>query len=511
MLLRVSHSIRSSAPCCLWQARRGLHRSAVQAAQFYDTPHQAVADVQDGAKLLVGGFGLCGIPENLIGGLLSTKVKDLTVVSNNAGVDDFGLGLLLRARQIRRMISSYVGENAEFERQYLSGELEVELTPQGTLAERVRAGGAGVPAFYTPTGHGTFVHLGKNIIKYNSDGSVALTSTEREEREFGGRKYILEEAITGDFALIKAHQADRFGNCVFRKTTRNFNLPMAKAGGVTVVEVDEVVDELPADHIHLPGLYVDRVVVAPCERRIERVTLAPSPSATPKPPSPAQLVRERIAKRAALEFEDGMFANLGIGIPMLAANFIPEGMNVALQSENGVLGLGGYPLEGQQDADLINAGKQTVTVLPGASYFSSDESFAMIRGGHVPLTVLGAMQVSRYGDLANWMIPGKMVKGMGGAMDLVSTPKAKVVVTMEHSTAKGGAKILKECSLPLTGQRVVDLIVTEKAVFSVGPSGLTLKEVAQGLTPEDIAAVTEAPFEVCPDLGPIRGQEASAA
>merc|ERR1719383_317496 len=182
---------------------------------------------------------------------------------------------------------------------------------------------------------------------------------------------------------------------------------------------------------------------------------------------------------------------------MLAANFIPEGMSVQLQSENGVLGLGLFPKEGQQDADLINAGKQTVTVERGAAYFSSDESFAMIRGGHVDLTILGAMEVSQYGDLANWMIPSKMVKGMGGAMDLVSSPSAKVVVTMEHCSRSGQAKILDSCSLPLTGKGVVDMVITEKAVFTVDKdNGLTLIELAEGETPESISMITEPAFKV---------------
>ncbi|KAL0628455.1 Succinyl-CoA3-ketoacid coenzyme A transferase 1, mitochondrial [Plecturocebus cupreus] len=184
--------------------------------KFYTDPVEAVKDIPDGATVLVGGFGLCGIPENLIGALLKTGVKGLTAVSNNAGVDNFGLGLLLRSKQIKRMVSSYVGENAEFERQYLSGELEVELTPQGTLAERIRAGGAGVPAFYTPTGYGTLVQEGGSPIRYNKDGSVAIASKPREVREFNGQHFILEEAITGDFALVKAWKADRAGNVIFR-------------------------------------------------------------------------------------------------------------------------------------------------------------------------------------------------------------------------------------------------------------------------------------------------------
>ncbi|XP_057274049.1 succinyl-CoA:3-ketoacid coenzyme A transferase 1, mitochondrial isoform X2 [Pezoporus wallicus] len=204
--------------------------------KFYTDPVEAVKDIPNGATILVGGFGLCGIPENLIGGLLKTGVKGITAVSNNAGVDNFGLGLLLQTKQIKRMVSSYVGENAEFERQYLSGELEVELTPQGTLAERIRAGGAGIPAFYTSTGYGTLVQEGGAPIKYNTDGTIAIASQPREVREFDGRHYILEKSITGDFALVKAWKADRAGNIIFRKTARNFNQPMCKAAKTTVVE-----------------------------------------------------------------------------------------------------------------------------------------------------------------------------------------------------------------------------------------------------------------------------------
>ena len=242
-----------------------------------DNAERALADVRDGASLCVGGFGLCGIPTLLINALLASGVGELETVSNNCGVDGWGLGVLLAAHRIRRTTGSYVGENKEFERQFLSGELEVELVPQGTLAERLRAGGAGIPAFYTPAGVGTQVAEGGLPLRYDANGGVALASSAKEVRDFDGRAYVLERAIRTDFALVHARYGDRHGNLIYEESAQNFNPLCAGAGSVTVAEVEELVEpgDLDPREVHTPGIYVQRVVHAPgIEKRIEKRTVS---------------------------------------------------------------------------------------------------------------------------------------------------------------------------------------------------------------------------------------------
>src|SRR5947207_985928 len=280
--------------------------------KVYADAKSALADLlHDNMTIAAGGFGLCGIPENLIGALVASGAKGLTIVGNNAGVDDFGMGLLLKTRQVKKVIASYVGENKEFERQVLAGELELSLTPQGTLAEKLRAGGAGIPGFYTRTAFGTKL------------------ADEKETRMFDGKGYVLEEAIRADVAIVKAWKGDKSGNLVYRMTSRNFNPMIATCGKVTVAEVEELLEvgALDPDQVHTPGIYVDRIIQgAKYEKRIEFRTVSGAAASKDSP------IRELMAKRAAQELRDGYYVNLGIGIPTLVSNYIPAGINVTLQS-----------------------------------------------------------------------------------------------------------------------------------------------------------------------------------
>ncbi|ENH99351.1 hypothetical protein COCC4DRAFT_85213 [Bipolaris maydis ATCC 48331] len=473
--------------------------------KIVSSAQEAIKDMKSDSTLLVGGFGFSGVPNTLINALRDrSDLTNFTVVSNNAGMPGVGLGQLLETKQIGTMIASYIGDNKVFEQMYLKGELSLQLTPQGTIAEKCAAGAAGVPAFYTPAAYGTIVQTGELPVRYNTDGTIAKMAPPKETREFNGKSYVMEEAIFGDYAFVKVAKADRLGNCQFRKAQNNFNEAMGKNAKMTIVEADEIVEdgEIAPEDIHLQGIYVKRVIKSTVGKEIERKVFWKSPEEQKKAlleggSSEASQKRERIIKRAAQELKDGMYVNLGIGMPLAAPAFLPEGTEIILESENGILGMGRYPKPGEEDPDLINAGKETVTLIKGASTFGSHESFGMIRSGRIDVAMLGAMQVNQYGDLANFMLPGK-VKGIGGAMDLVANPtQTKVVITMEHVDKKGNPKILKQCTFPLTGQKCVSTIITDLAVFECDRvEGLTLIEHAKGVTVDEIRSKTEAPFKV---------------
>ncbi|KAI9628995.1 hypothetical protein KEM48_011246 [Puccinia striiformis f. sp. tritici PST-130] len=475
--------------------------------KVFRSADEAIVDVKSNSLIASSGFGLCGTPDTLIEAVAQRpEIKNLTLISNNAGIDKSGLALLLHSGQITKLIGSYIGAN--------------KLV--STLAEKCRAGAAGIPAFYTPTGYGTPVQTGLIPIRYSAQdpSKVEIPGEKREVREFDGKQYLLERAIKADYAFVHVWKADKFGNCVFRYSAQNFGGVMARNARVTIVEAEEIVEpgEIDPDQVHLPGIFVNRIVPATAKKQIERIVLrsgthdqsssnstikSESNMKTDDPKLAAKIKRELIAGRAAQELKDGMYVNLGIGMPMLVPEFLKPDTNIHLQSENGIIGMGPYPTAEEVDGDIVNAGKETVTLLPGASTFDSSESFAMIRGGHVDVSILGAMQVSRSGDLANFMIPGKSVKGMGGAMDLVSNPDStKVMIVMDHCDKHGVSKLVNDCQLPLTGTRCVSQVITDLAVFDIDriAGKMTLVDLQPGVTLQEVQEKTDAEFEIGANL-----------
>ncbi|KAJ6094257.1 hypothetical protein N7467_003102 [Penicillium canescens] len=479
-------------------------------SKLFKDADAAVADLKSGSTILSSGFGLCGVAETLINAMHrrgADQLHSLTAVSNNAGAaGKGGLSTLSQNGQLNRLILSYLGNNKTLEKNYLTGKIAIELCPQGTLAERLRAGGAGIPAFFTPTGVHTYIQEGKIPVRMDESGKVLESGKPRETREFNGKTYLMETALTGDVAIIRAWKADEAGNCVFRYTTKAFGPIMAKAAILTIVEAENIVPvgSIDPNDVDLPGIFVDRIVPATDEKHIEIKKLrSGEASATGPARDAAQIQRELIGRRAAKELKPGYYVNLGVGIPTLAPSFLPKDVKVWIQSENGILGMGDYPTEQELDADIINAGKETVTLVPGASTFDSTESFGMIRGGHVDVSILGALQVSANGDLANYMIPGKVFKGMGGAMDLISNPdQTKIVVATSHVAKDGSPKIVQKCSLPLTGANVVSTIITDLCVFQVdrATGELTLTELAPGVEVEEVQSKTDAKFAIADTL-----------
>lgn len=411
------------------------------------------------------------------------------------------------------MVVSFIGNNKSLGKQYHDGQVAIELCPQGTIAERLRAAGAGIPAFFTATGARTLIQTGGIPIrlgpkdKQTGKYAVVEPGRPRETRIFDGRSYMMETALRGDIAIVRAWKVDEAGNCIFRTTTKAYGVLMPKAAKTAIVEAEHIVPvgSLDPDHVDLPGIYIDRICPATSAKHIEKLVLASSTEDASAEASEDAVKRNRIAKRAAKELKDGYYVNLGVGIPTLAPSFLPQDTKVWLQSENGIIGMGPYPTSREDaDPDTVNAGKEAIKLIPGASTFDSAESFAMIRGGHVDVSLLGALQVSATGDLANYIIPGKAFNGMGGAMDLVSNPdQTKIIVCTYHNDKDGRSKVVDVCDLPLTGKGVVGTIITELAVFQVdrvGGKGLLLTETAEGVSVDMVKERTSAKFAVAENV-----------
>lgn len=438
--------------------------------KIYADAAEALADVKDGASIMSGGFGLCGIAENCIDELERKGVKNLTVISNNVGNSGRGLVKLLKRKQISKAVCSYVGGNPDLEQAMLTKEVQVDLVPQGTFAERMRAAGMGVRAFYTPTGYGTLVAEGKDTRTFD-------------------RPCILETALHADFAIIKAQKGDPYGNLWFKETARNFSPLMAMAAKVTVAEVEELVGlgDIPPEDVHVPGLFVQRIFKGKSYKNdIEFLKLSDAPAVQAAAGSQASGWTEaQMADQVIAFFSSGCSVNLGIGMPTLVAERVAPSLGVVVHSENGVLGVSGRPTKDTVSPTLINAGKETIAISKGASFFDSSTSFGMIRGGHIDFCVLGGMEVDAARNLANWMIPGKKVTGMGGAMDLVNGAR-QVIIMLRHKNKEGETKLVDRCTLPLTGKEVVNKIVTDLGVFE--PTGRKFKilKLAPGVSRGDL-------------------------
>jgi len=464
----------------------------------------AVADIGDGASIGIAGFGVAHrFPSSLIVALRDAGPTGLTVYCNGLGQPGFPTAhLLADSHQIGRLVTCFSarpGVVSEAERQIRAGQMTLELVPQGTLVERMRAGGAGIPAFYTPTSFGTSLAEGKDV------------------RYFDGRPYVLERAITTDFAFVRAHRADRMGNLRFRGGSRNFNVSFAKAARVTIAEADEIGPIAPED-VDLPGVFVSRVVASTTQLDVVNLPMRvsrPAASGRCYNGKPG-LSREEIGRRVAALLPDGAVVNLGAGLPALVANFL-AGRSVILHSENGMLNYGSFVVGSSFDPDLHDASGHFVTVRDGASFFDSVTSFEIARSGRLDAVVLGAYQVGANGDLANWSVPGMTGGGIGGAMDLAVGAR-QVIAMCEHTDSAGRPKLVGACSFEVTAPGCVDIVVTDLAVlrrvsgagsgsgsgagtgsgsgsgYGSG-SGFRLEEVAGGFSVEEVLALT--PMPVC--------------
>ena len=456
-----------------------------------DSPAAALADIANGATIAIAGFGVGhSFPSSLVAALRDNGASDLCIVCNSLGMPGQNDGqMLVENHQVSRLIASFSArpgkQRTVTEERIAAGKIEIELVPQGTLVERLRAGGAGIPAFYTPTGVGTVVATGK------------------EHRDFDGRTYILERGIQVDYALLRGLRADRAGNIEFRGGSRNFNPSFAKGARVAIVEVDEIVEvgELPPESVGLPSIFVSRVVKSTV--KVDMVSLSGlgrrGADTCRLYNQKAGLTRSMIAQRAATLLEEGAYVNLGTGIPTLVSNFLAD-RDVVLHAENGILGYGPLVELENADPDWYNAAGGFVTLKDGASFFDSVTSFEMARAGKLSAVILGGYEVDEEGNLANWSIPGMVGGGIGGAMDLVAG-RSTLIVLMEHCDSQGRPKLVERCTYPLTGENCVDIVVTDLALLRRLNGVFYLTEIAEGFEPDEVLALMGMRAVVGEDVG----------
>ena len=438
------------------------------------TLQEAAAKIHTGDVLIVGGFGMTGNPTNLMHAVAETGVTDLTYIGNNVGEPGLAGGRCLRNGQIKKAIGSFFTSNREAVEAAQSGKMEVELLPQGTLAEAIRAGGAGLGGFFTPTSAGTPLAAG------------------RETRVIDGKEMVFIPPIRANIAIIRAWRADTSGNLQYRMTENNFNQAAATAADLVIAEVEEIIPAgaMDPDFIHTPGCFIDYLVQA--DLTLEDLGSSASVSVSLKKVDETRMM---MARAALDELNRGDIVNLGVGIPTLVADLIGPEDGIILHSENGMLGVGPEPEAGGAMDYPVNAGKIPVTALPGASYFDSSTSFAMIRGGHVDVAVMGGLQVDEQGNLANWAVPGKPLLGVGGAMDLASGAK-KLIITMTHCNRDGVSKVVPRCDLPLTARRAVGILITDLAVFHFDEKGMRLVKLMPGVSVDEVKEKTTANYTV---------------
>ncbi|MBE3555683.1 MAG: 3-oxoacid CoA-transferase subunit B [Firmicutes bacterium] len=460
----------------------------------FPSAKQAVEEITEGASVAIAGFGVPHRwPSDLIRALHDQGTRGLTVVCNVLGVGPFSPQILAENHQISHLIAAFstlAGVHTPAEEQIEHGEIDFELVPQGTLVERLRAGGAGLAAFYTPVGVGTPIAENKEV------------------RSFDGQLYLLEQALKVDYTFVRAQVADTLGNVAFFGGSQNFAPSFAKAARATIVEADQIVapGEIPPERVDLPGIFVDRVVPSSVGQAITPEMLAQATMGKELRPTNVPrtylgkpgLTREMMALKAAQLLQEGTYVNLGIGIPTLVSNFLFD-RDIILHAENGVLGYGPIQPDEKANPDLYNAGGQLVSLQPGASFFDTVTAFEMARGGHLQTVLLGGFQVDVEGNLANWTMPEMVGGGVGGAMDLVAG-HSETIVIMEHTDKYGRPKLLHHCTYPLTGLHCVQVVVTDLALIRIAPHGMILEEVAPGFTAGEIQSVTEAPLIVSASL-----------